>query len=48
MIAHGIELACWIGGAASSAMSLADKKRALVWLGIAGILCNAALVASHA
>lgn len=48
MTAHGIEFACWIAGAASSALSLADKKRALMWLGIAGILCNAALIASHA
>jgi hypothetical protein len=41
------ELAAWIAGAAASAASLADRKRALMWLGIAGILCNVALVASH-
>ena len=45
---HDAELAAWILAAIASAVSLADRKRALMWLGIAGLLCNAALVLSHA
>jgi hypothetical protein len=44
---HDAELAGWVLAGIASAVSLADKKRALMWLGIAGILCNVALVASH-
>jgi hypothetical protein len=44
---HAAELAAWVLAAIASAVSLADKKRALMWLGIAGILCNLALAVSH-
>ena len=47
MTLHGAELAAWIAGALASAMAVADKKHAVVWLGVAGFLCNAALVISH-
>jgi hypothetical protein len=42
-----MELAAWVAGALASALAVADKKRAVKWLGVAGILCNIALVASH-
>ena len=45
---HDAELAAWAAAGIASALSLADRKRAVMWLGIAGVLCNLALVASHA
>ena len=47
---HYVELAAWVLGAGASVMAgvqREDAKRALLWLAIAGALCNVALVASH-
>jgi hypothetical protein len=48
MSLHNAELAAWVAGALASAMAVADKKHAVTWLGVAGCLCNIALVVSHA
>jgi hypothetical protein len=48
---HAAELAAWIAGAGASVMAgltRADTKRSLLWLAVAGALCNLALVISHA
>lgn len=46
-ILHAVELAMWVLAAAASVISLVDRKHALKWLAIAGILCNVALVLAH-
>lgn len=46
-IMHAVELAAWVLAAAASGISLIDRKHALMWLAIAGILCNVALVLAH-
>jgi hypothetical protein len=46
-VLHAVELAMWVLAAAASLMSLIQPKHALMWLAIAGILCNVALVLAH-
>lgn len=49
MIAHGIELAAWVAGFGASTVVMARAPRwdAAWWAGIAGVLCNGALIANH-
>ena len=35
----GAELAAWIACVPASAVAVADKKHAVVWLGVAGLVC---------
>ena len=48
-VLHAAELAAWIGGAVASGIATykAPKWSGAWWAGIAGILCNVALIANH-